>query len=104
MENELVMRLKALGEKTRFKIIRLLLSHSYCVKALSCQLDISEAAVSQHLQVLRKAGLVKGEKIGYWTHYAVEKHILDQTGEELKNIKVLPVCQKCGKPDGGKCC
>lgn len=104
MDDVLVLCLKALADKNRLKILRLLLSHSYCVKALSCQLEISQAAVSQHLQVLRKAGLVKGEKIGYWTHYSVEKQLLDTIGEAVKNISALPPCHKCGNLDGDKCC
>jgi len=39
----------------------------------SCNhLDISNAAVSQHLQILRETGLMRGEKRGYWTHYSVD--------------------------------
>ena len=69
--NDFVPILKALAEKNRFRIINLLLTHDFYVGALAIRLDISKAAVSQHLQVLRKAGLVKGEKLGYWTHYSV---------------------------------
>jgi len=68
--------LKALADENRFRIINLLLTHDFCVGALASSLDISKAAVSQHLQVLRKAGLVKGEKRGYWTHYSVERSVL----------------------------
>jgi DNA-binding transcriptional ArsR family regulator len=78
--------LKILADETRFKIISLLLTHDLCVGALAGRLDISEAAVSQHLQILRKAGLVKGEKRGYWTHYSVERNILNQLAEELKKL------------------
>jgi len=35
------------------------------------------------LQLLRKAGLVKGEKRGYWTHYSVEKPVLQQLADDL---------------------
>ena len=47
------------------------------------RLSISEAAVSQHLQILRKAGLVTGEKRGYWTHYSVDKTVIRQIAEAL---------------------
>ncbi len=68
--------LKILGDETRFQIVRLLLDHDLCVGALARMLKISKAAVSQHLKILREAGLVKGEKRGYWTHYAVERGLL----------------------------
>jgi hypothetical protein len=32
---------------------------------------------------LRKAGLVRGEKRGYWTHYSVERTAIHQIAEEL---------------------
>jgi ArsR family transcriptional regulator len=68
--------LKAVADESRLRIINLLLTHDLCVGALASRLDISKAAVSQHLQVLRKVGLVKGEKRGYWTHYSVERSVL----------------------------
>lgn len=81
--NNFISVLKTLADETRFQIINLLLTHDLCVGALASQLKISKAAVSQHLQILRKAGLVRGEKRGYWTHYIVDKHAIHQIAEEL---------------------
>jgi DNA-binding transcriptional ArsR family regulator len=78
--------LKALSDETRLKIIKLLLSRDFCVRALACHLEISEAAVSQHLKILRNTGLVRGEKRGYWVHYIVDRNVLKHTGEELKKM------------------
>ncbi len=89
--NHLPLLLKALSDENRFKMVNLLLAQPYCVGALANQLGISEAAVSQHLQLLRKVGLVKGEKRGYWTHYIVEKDLLISLGENLKNIVLHPL-------------
>ena len=75
--------LKALADENRFRIINLLLTHDLCVGALASRLSISKAAVSQHLQVLRKAGLVKGEKRGYWTHYTVERSVLHDIADNF---------------------
>ena len=75
--------LKALADETRFRIINLLLSHDLCVGALADHLSMSKAAVSQHLQILRKVGLVRGEKRGYWTHYGVDKTLIHQIAEAL---------------------
>jgi DNA-binding transcriptional ArsR family regulator len=81
--NDFVLVLKALADESRFRIINLLLTHDLCVGALAGHLNISKAAVSQHLQILRRAGLVRGEKRGYWTHYGVEKSAILQIAEEL---------------------
>jgi len=89
---ELLGPLKALADETRLKLISLLLTHDLCVGALAHRLGISEAAVSQHLQVLRKAGLIKGEKRGYWTHYAVERDILKELADRLRTIADEPSC------------
>lgn len=75
--------LKALADESRFRIIDLLLTRDLCVGALAAHLNISKAAVSQHLQTLRKAGLVRGEKRGYWTHYSVDKGAIHQIAEDL---------------------
>ncbi len=88
---EIVLLLKALADETRYKIISLLLSHDFCVGALAKRLQISDAAVSQHLQVLRKAGLVKGEKKGYWTHYAVQKDVLNKVADSLRELATKPI-------------
>ena len=89
MEN-LEKKLKVLGDSNRFKIVKLLLSHDLCVGALAQHLGISKPAISQHLQVLRREGLVKGEKRGYWTHYVVEKDILKQIADDLIDLTQQP--------------
>lgn len=81
--NDFLCVLKALADETRFNIVKLLLDHDYCVRALAKRLAISEAAVSQHLQVLRKAGVVMGEKRGYFTHYRVENEALENASNCL---------------------
>jgi len=81
--NAFVQTLKALADETRFRIIDVLLTHDLCVGALAGRLNISKAAVSQHLQILRKAGLVRGEKRGYWTHYSVNRNAIHDIAEEL---------------------
>jgi ArsR family transcriptional regulator len=105
---ELLGLLKALGDDNRLKLLNLLLTHDLCVGALARRLGITEAAVSQHLQVLRKSGLVRGEKRGYWTHYAVEREVLKELADRLKTIADQSFCTEgccCGKTsDEAICC
>ncbi len=89
---ELVQTLKTLADETRLNLVKLLLTHDLCVGALAKRLAVSEAAVSQHLKQLREAGLVKGEKRGYWTHYTVEKEKLHELAGLLKGLTELPSC------------
>ena len=76
--NKLIERFKALGDETRFKIFILLAENQICVKGMANKLGISESAVSQHLKILRKAGLIAGQKVGYFTHYNVQKGVLKE--------------------------
>jgi ArsR family transcriptional regulator len=82
----LIAALKALADEKRLKIIHMLMGSDLCVGALAKHLGISKPGVSQHLQILRKAGLVKGEKRGYWTHYVVNRNALTQLASELNGI------------------
>lgn len=79
----LIQRLKALADENRLKIIKMLINSDLCVGALAQRLGISKPAVSQHLRVLRKAGLVKGEKRGYWTHYMVDRKAISEIAEAI---------------------
>ena len=80
---ELAQALKALAVPSRLRIIQLLQRHAYCVRALTMRLDISQPAVSQHLAVLRRAGLVSGEKHGTMVHYRVNTERLEQIRRAL---------------------
>ena len=99
--------LKALADETRLNIISLLLTHDFCVGMLAKRLGISEAAVSQHLQVLRKVGLVKGEKRGYYTHYCVDRGVLRKAAEKIMDMSAqVPICKggRCNHTPGGHQC
>jgi DNA-binding transcriptional ArsR family regulator len=55
-----------------------------CVNALVNQLDISQSAVSQHLRVLRQAGIVRGERKGSFVHYSLNRDSLEKFKELFK--------------------
>lgn len=79
---ELVLVFKALGDPTRLRILDLLRSRGKsCCDLIAreerglCACDIeqavrlSQAAVSHHMDLLRRAGLVDAEKRGRWIFY-----------------------------------
>ena len=68
-EEKLARLFKILSVDTRIRILNLIKERALCVNALSRALKITPAAVSQHLRVLRDAGLVTAEKRGYFVHY-----------------------------------
>lgn len=69
--------IKVIGEPMRYKILRQLLLRKHCVRSLSKKLGVSESAVSQHLKIMKQAGLVYGEKYGYHTHYFPSQEAMD---------------------------
>jgi len=60
---------RALGSEPRLKIVRALRERALCVGALAARLGMTESAVSQHLRVLRVAGLVVSDKRANFVHY-----------------------------------
>lgn len=88
---------KALGDESRAQLLHLLLKHPYCVKALAKQIHISPSAVSQHLRVLKEAGLVKGKREGYWVHYSVNR---EEVEDFLRRVEDFFATER----EGESCC
>lgn len=64
--------LKALAEPKRQAILKLIKDRPYSVGEIEAHFDISQQAVSQHLQVLAEAGLVRAQRDGKRRLYVVE--------------------------------
>lgn len=84
---ELACMLKALGEPMRLKIYQSLLERKHCVRSLSKKLGISESAISQHLKIMKEAGLVYGEKYGYHMHYLPSQEAIDFLTEQFEQMQ-----------------
>ena len=100
--------LKALSDPTRLRVLRLLSralenelhegcqnemqdgNHTrtrfLCVNAITRQLDVSQSAVSQHLRILKQAGLVRGERRGSFVHYTLEEEGINKYKTLLAEI------------------
>lgn len=88
---------KALGDEKRLDIVALLYQHGFCVSALAKILGISEAAVSQHIRILRDAGLLKGEKRGGYTFYEINFALLNSLALDIGEFLNK-------KPERNECC
>lgn len=60
---------KALADRTRLRIIGLLVAGEVCVCHIHDSLGISQPMASRHLAYLRRMGLVATRKDGVWVHY-----------------------------------
>ena len=85
-EKKLARIFKVLSVETRVRMIHLLKDRSLCVNAIAKILNITPAAVSQHLRVLRDADIVVDEKRGYFVHYRVNQETLAQWKEMTDGI------------------
>ena len=73
---QLARMLKVLAVPARVLIVQLLKGRALCVNALTVQTHITQGAVSQHLRIMRDAGLVVDEKRGYFVHYRLNEDAL----------------------------
>jgi DNA-binding transcriptional ArsR family regulator len=56
-----------------------------CVAFIQKKLGLSQAATSQYLNILQKAGLVHATRIGKWTYYRRNEDALSHFIQELKD-------------------
>ena len=101
--NKLAQRLKVLSVGTRVRIVQLLKSRALCVNALADRLNVTQSAVSQHLRVLRQAGLVIDEKRGYYVHYRLNEETFAEWREAIDQILDTKIDNCPGKKGNQKC-
>lgn len=73
---DFVQLLKALGDKNRLRIIKLLMKEIATTQELAHRLQISEAAVSKHLKILNEANLVQKTKNGFYMEYRFDEEMI----------------------------
>jgi len=77
---------KVLSVETRVHMLELLKRRCLCVNALARALEITPAAVSQHLRVLRDADIVTASKNGYFVHYRINEATLSRWRTVTKGL------------------
>lgn len=76
----------ALSSEPRIRLLLLLQEHPQCVNTMVQRLKMTQPAVSQHLRVLKAAGLVKAKKNGYWVHYELNRQELEARGQNMGKL------------------
>ena len=82
-DKQLAEAARALGHPARIKILRRLLENNqlYC-KDFVRDLPWAQSTLSQHLKVLRQAGLIQGKGIGTSSLYSIDR-------KNLRRVKIL---------------
>jgi ArsR family transcriptional regulator, arsenate/arsenite/antimonite-responsive transcriptional repressor len=76
-DEELATLAKAIGHPARVQILRILVRRTTCVCGdIVGELTLAQSTVSQHLKVLKDAGLIRGEVDGPRVCYCIEPRTL----------------------------
>ena len=68
---DLELALKAAGDPTRTRILKLLEARDLCVCQIQAVLDMAPSTVSKHLTLLKQAGFVADRRDGKWVYYTL---------------------------------
>jgi len=78
---------KTLGNPTRLEILRLLAHRGTCMTGdVVAEIPLARSTISEHLRVLREAGLVQNEIDGPRTHYCINQSGLDALEASVSSL------------------
>jgi len=79
-------KIRALSNETRLEIVRLIRDREMDAGTVARQFKMTRPAVSQHLGVLGKAGLVDERRVGSRRLYVVRAEAFDELGEFIEGF------------------
>src|SRR5688572_29359156 len=92
-EARAVKMLRALANPVRFRIVQILASRSTCVCGeIVDELPLAQSTVSEHLRVLKDAGVVQGTIEGPNTCYCLDPRALRFLGSVLGQLEQKACC------------
>ena len=116
---DLELALKAAGDPTRTRILKLLTDGGLCVCQVQAVLRLAPSTVSKHLTILKLAGLVEDRRDGKWIEYALSSTGRNQyarailallhgpldrdpvilaDGKRLREVRAVPRDRLCSLP------
>lgn len=86
-QNELAAMAKALGHPARIAILEFLIQKKACVCGdIVDELPLSQSTVSQHLQELKKVGLIQGSIEGPRICYCIDPNVWQRLNQNLNGL------------------
>ncbi len=68
---EFIQVMKALSDRNRVRIVKMLGQKVMCVCEIQEALGLAQSTASKHLKILEEAGLIASRKEGLWVNYAL---------------------------------
>lgn len=91
---------KAIGNPVRIAILQFLSGRDVCICGdITDVIPLAQSTVSQHLKVLKEAGLIKGEVEGVKTCYCLNRDGLGELEQLLTSL-----VSDLNSPESGTCC
>jgi len=94
--NQLTALANALSDPNRVRLLAACLDGERCVCQLVELIDLSNASISKHLAVLKRAGLLESRKEGRWVHYrmpdapdALVASVIEMTRTHLREDAII---------------
>lgn len=82
--------MRALAHPLRLKILEFIDQHKKInVNRIYNNLKIEQSITSQHLKILRFAGIVNAERKGKYIHYTIDYDKIENASQALRNFKNL---------------
>ncbi|MHB8262838.1 MAG: ArsR/SmtB family transcription factor [Acidimicrobiales bacterium] len=86
-DNTMAAMAKALGHPARVHILRVLADRQACITGeLVAEMPLAQSTISEHLRILREAGLIQGEIEGPRTSYCINRAGLAALKEAVASL------------------
>jgi ArsR family transcriptional regulator len=99
---------KALGDRTRLRLINLIGEHEVCVCFLVEVLKLNQPKISRHLAYLKRAGVVSARREGKWIHYRIVEPPDPHAANIFREVRALLTSEAIMKTDRARlekiCC
>ena len=84
--NEIVTLAKALAHPQRLKFLSVIGSKEVCVCKLVGVSELSQPAISHHLNILARAGLLRRRRKGRFNHYQANPRLIKQMVNQVQEL------------------
>jgi ArsR family transcriptional regulator len=81
--------IRVLADPLRMRIVSLLARETLCTTHLVEETGAKQTNLSNHLKVLRDAGVVETEPCGRFTYYRLKPEVLDGLAQDLARLASL---------------